>query len=139
MSSAAARSPVSPAQVLCVDDDPMLRALFVRVLSQEFHVVTAENGAIGLERLAQSGPFAVVIADLAMPGMSGSTFLSEVRHRAPDVVRVMLTGCATVGAAEAVKTGQVFRFINKPCAPRELLQVVRDSVDHHQILSRKTA
>ena len=69
-----------------------------------------------------------------LPGMSGSTFLAEVRSRAPQVTRVMLTGCSQVaGAAEAVKTGQVFRYITKPCSPEELLEAVRDAVAQHQV------
>ena len=108
--------------------------IFVLRLSPEFRVIIAENGAAGLAQLEQSGPFAVVIADLMLPGMSGSTFLAEVRSRAPHVTRVMLTGCSQVaGAAETVKTGQVFRYITKPCSPEELLQAVRDAVAQHQV------
>jgi DNA-binding NtrC family response regulator len=102
--------------------------------------VTAQNGAAGLELLDRRGPFTVVIADLTMPGMSGSTFLAEVRIRAPEVVRVMLTGCShLVGGAEAVKTGQVFRLVPKPCSPQDLLQVVREAVARHRFLSERSA
>jgi DNA-binding NtrC family response regulator len=121
--------------VLFVDDDAVLVRLLAQSLSTEFRVVTAHDGATGLRILEQAGPFAVVIADLKMPGMSGSTFLVEVRSRAPEIVRVLLTGCShVVGAAEAVKTGQVFRFLTKPYSTEDLLQVVRDAVAQHRLL-----
>src|SRR5205085_7656633 len=105
-----------------------------------FEVVTAPSGPEGLEQIEHAGPFAVVIADLTMPGMSGSVFLSEVRLRAPATVRIMLTGCAqVVGADEAVRQGHVFRFVSKPCTPQALLAVVRLGVDYHRDGSRRAA
>ncbi len=112
----------SRAAVLCVDDDAVLLRQIARCLSPEFRVVTALDGATGLERLEQAGPFAVVIADLKLPGMSGSTFLAEVKTRAPDAARILITGLTRVaGIDEVVKSGQIFRFITKPCSIDELL------------------
>ncbi len=108
------------AAVLCVDDEVTLLDFFTRVLSPEFRVVLAHDGATALELLGGCGPFAVVVSDLSMPGMSGSTFLAEVRSRDPQTVRVMLSGCDHVGGAtEVVAT---VSFQNDGTPPGRVLQ-----------------
>ena len=47
---------------------------------------------MGLETLDSHGPFAVVVADMRMPGMNGIEFLSRVKDANADTVRMMLTG-----------------------------------------------
>jgi DNA-binding NtrC family response regulator len=123
------------ARILCVDDEAPIRRFLVRLLTPEFDVVTAKNGAAGLELLERAGPFAVVLSDLSMPGMSGSTFLAEVGIRAPATVRVMISGRPhVVGVAEAVETGHIFRFVSKPCPPARLVEIIREAVAHHGML-----
>lgn len=132
-------SPSDLATILCVDDDPDVLRVMVHALSREFQVVTAGDGAEALKQLDRSGPFAVVVADLNMPGMSGSTFLAEVRERAPETVRVMVTGCThVVGAPQVTTDGTIFRFITKPFLPPELLEAVREGVRQHRILRDET-
>lgn len=61
-------------RVLVVDDEPMVRALIARQLSQRgFVAETAPDGATALARLADAGGAAVdlLVTDHAMPGMSG--------------------------------------------------------------------
>jgi DNA-binding NtrC family response regulator len=129
------KAPEDPPAVLCVDDESVVLKLFARVLSPEFRVEVASDGRSGLELLETSGPFAVVIADLSMPGTSGSTFLAEVRHRTPKTIRVLITGCGHVGgAAESVAAGHVHYFLTKPCSQEELLRVVRDGAAQHRRL-----
>jgi response regulator RpfG family c-di-GMP phosphodiesterase len=77
--------------------------------------------------LEQVGPFAVVVADMRMPGMDGITFLSRVREASPDTVRIMLTGNADMQTAiDAVNQGNIFRFLTKPC-PYEVMGVALEA------------
>lgn len=103
-------------RILCVDDEPHLLDGLARNLRFGFDVTVAASGAAGLDLLAQNGPFAVVVSDMQMPGMTGAEFLGRVRVQAPDTVRVLLTGRADLtGAIAAVNEGHVFRFLTKPC------------------------
>ena len=91
-------------KILCVDDDPRILQAFQRQLRKQFHIETAPGGAEGLEAIASSGPFAVIVSDMRMPGMDGIQFLSAVKERAPESVRIMLTGNADQQTAvDAVK------------------------------------
>ena len=78
------------AKILIVDDEPGILAAYSRILRQEFDVDTAEGGEPGLQAVRDHGPYAAVISDMRMPGMSGSQFLARVRQAAPDTVRMLI-------------------------------------------------
>ena len=108
-------------KILFVDDDTNLLAAVERNLRQRFSLVTATGGEAGLAKMDGDGPFAVIVADMQMPGMNGVQLLAEVQKRYPETVRLMLTGNADQHTAvEAVNRGHVFQFLNKPC-PMEML------------------
>lgn len=119
--------------ILGVEDDPAVRALLVRALSQSFEVAAAPDGAAGLVLIERSGPFTVVIADLVLPRMSGSTFLAEVRARAPRSVRILLSGSPRIGGMDhVVQEGLIYRFLAKPFTTSAILQVVEEAVEQYQ-------
>lgn len=65
--------------VMVVDDNEDVRNSVRRVLEGDGHsVVEAENGRIGLERLAEATPD-LIILDLMMPEMDGFDFLARLR------------------------------------------------------------
>lgn len=124
------------ASILFVDDEESLLYALVRTLRGKFDVDVALGGAAGLEAIEQRGPFAVVVADMRMPGMDGIEFLTQVRQRAPDTVRVMLTGNADQDTAvRAVNEGHIFRFANKPCPPDVLIPLLQSALRQHQLIT----
>jgi response regulator RpfG family c-di-GMP phosphodiesterase len=113
----AAQAPLSE-RILIVDDDQALLDSLRRSHRKEHDLHTALGGPEGLRAIETQGPFAVVVSDYQMPGMNGIEFLGKARERAPDTVRVMLTGNADLQSAiDAVNQGHVFRFLTKPCPP----------------------
>ena len=76
-----------PGHVLIVEDDADTRELLRRVVVKEGWVVAeAENGLVGLERLAESQPDAILL-DLMMPELNGFDFLARLRET-PDWRRI---------------------------------------------------
>jgi len=122
-------------KILLVDDDQNILSGYRRSLRNEFRVETAEGGEAGLQALRATGPFAVVVSDLRMPGMDGNQFLREVRANFPDTVRMMLTGQADLQAAsEAVNEGNIFRFLFKPCPQEVLTKALGDGIRQYRLV-----
>ncbi len=106
---------MSASRILFVDDDPNILSAYQRNLRKRFPISTALNAEQGLELLQSEGPFAVIVADMQMPGTNGIQFLRKAREKAPDSVRLMLTGNADQKTAmDAVNEGHVFSILNKP-------------------------
>ncbi|MGE4442228.1 MAG: response regulator [Desulfomicrobium sp.] len=120
-------------KILIVDDDPHILEGLRTVLCTSFHLRTALGPDKGLQVLRSSGPYAVVIADLKMPGMNGIEFLTRVREISQRTVRIMLTGYADVDTAiAAVNTGEVFRFHTKPCPTDVIRKTLSDALSRYR-------
>jgi two-component system probable response regulator PhcQ len=116
------------ALVLFVDDEPAILEGFRDGFRREaYEVVTATSAASALELLA-ARKVDVVVSDECMPRISGSEFLTLVRERHPQVVRIMLTGEASLSAATRAINDGLYRFLSKPVELDELRRVVRDAL-----------
>jgi response regulator RpfG family c-di-GMP phosphodiesterase len=123
-------------KILCVDDDANVLAGFQRNLRRRFSVDTAVNGQESLNIVQRQGPYAVVVADMHMPGMNGIALLSKIREIAPQTVRIMLIGNADQQVAvEAVNKGHIFRFLNKPCTPETLALALEAGLEQHRLIT----
>lgn len=129
----------STANVLLVDDeDKALKALKCN-LRDSFSVSTITAPCEALDRIQRGARFAVVVSDFKMPDMDGITFLSKVRDLSPDTVRILLTGQAnTEMATRAVNQGQIFRFLQKPCALKDLTSALEAGIQlHYQTVAER--
>ena len=121
-------------QILLVDDEPNVLHALQRQLRGRYTVHTAESGEAALRLCREAGPFAVIVSDMRMPGMNGVELLATVKALYPDTVRLMLTGNADQETAiEAVNSGQIFRFLTKPCPPALLLTSLALAVRQHRL------
>lgn len=123
-------------KILFVDDEPNVLEAYQRNLRKRFVIETATSGELGLGLISQRGPYAVVVADMQMPAMNGVEFLIQAQRRAPDSVRLMLTGNADQQTAvEAVNQGHVYQFLNKPCPPDLLAQALDGAIRQYQLIT----
>jgi PAS domain S-box-containing protein len=123
-------------KILLVDDEQSVLDAFSRQLRKKYNMETAASGSEGLKKIADSGPFAVIIADMRMPVMDGITFLREVRQATPESVRMMLTGNPDQQTAiEAIKHGAIFRFLAKPCSPENLEEALDAGLAQYRLIA----
>jgi response regulator RpfG family c-di-GMP phosphodiesterase len=121
--------------ILCVDDDPRIRLACQRLLGERFAVEVAASGREGLALMESHGPFAVIVADFRMPLMDGIQFLARAKERAPDSVRLMLTGNADLHTAvQAVNEASIFRLLTKPCPAIVLINAVNAAVQQYRLI-----
>ena len=123
-------------RILCVDDEPNLLQALERQFRKQFDIHTAVGPVLGLQAIAEKGPFAVVVSDLRMPVMDGIAFLTRVRAVSPDTVRVMLSGQADFDAAiGAVNQGNIFQFLTKPCPFDTLTRALNSALEQHRLIT----
>jgi len=120
--------------VLLVDDEINVLNSFRRNLRNQVNIDLANGPHEALEKMS-SCSYAVVISDMQMPEMNGLELLQIVRERYPDTVRMMFTGNADQKTAvDAVNLGDVYRFINKPCSPQDLLVYIESALRQHELI-----
>jgi DNA-binding NtrC family response regulator len=124
-------------KLLLVDDEPNLTSALVRSLDRtQFDIFTADSAQQGLMILA-GNDIDVVVSDERMPGMTGSQFLSEVRKKWPNTIRMILSGQADLEAAvRAINEGEVYRFLLKPCHPKELQMTILQGLQHKKLVAQ---
>ena len=120
-------------RIMFVDDDEEILASYRRVYARRFDLVTMRDAQTALEALDREGPFAVVVADLLMPGMDGLEFLDLVREKSPDTVRVLLTAFSEPSRGDqAQQDGLAWEVLTKPCLPNELARVMDLALDRYR-------
>jgi len=114
--------------VLFVDDEPHVTANFLIMFRKApFKVLIANSGREALETLERY-VVDVIVSDEQMPDMPGSVLLSKVRLSHPEIVRIILTGEASLDAAiEAINGAGIFRFLRKPCSVDELTACLKEA------------
>jgi signal transduction histidine kinase len=76
----------------------------------------------------------VIITDQRMPQMTGVQLLEKSLETHPDIVRILLTGYTDIESIiEAVNSGQIYRYINKPWDPVDLVSTVDRAVEKYML------
>jgi CheY-like chemotaxis protein len=115
-------------KVLVVDDDPVVRKSFDRVLtSKGYAVITAENGEEALRKLNEE-KYDLVYTDIRMPGISGLEVAEQIKARKPWTPVVIITGYGTDAAEARAKAAGVSSFVHKPLSPAMIEDSARDAL-----------
>jgi two-component system phosphate regulon sensor histidine kinase PhoR len=125
---------IKGAKILIVDDEQPIRMACVKILSEEGALVqAAEDGLAGLEK-ARASDFDLTLVDLKMPQMDGMELLAHLTQLAPDMIKIVITGYATLETAiEAVQKG-AYDYIPKPFTPGELRTRVKRGLERRCLL-----
>ncbi|MBI3548246.1 MAG: response regulator [Elusimicrobia bacterium] len=103
-------------RLLIIDDDANLcRLLSENFTDLKYEVVTANNGAEGLETARTSPPDAVIL-DIDMPGLNGYEVCARLRAK-PETKKVpilMLTGTTNLSSAMKGLAAGANDFLTKP-------------------------
>ena len=84
--------PDTKANVLVVDDEPLVRTAMSLVLAEiGYRVHSADDGFSALREIRQEMPD-ILLTDLNMPGMSGFELLSVLHRRFPAVHKIAMSG-----------------------------------------------
>ena len=118
-------------RILIVDDQPFVLGVLEEILSRGPYDVTTAESADEALKILKHETVDVIISDEVMPGMAGSEFLSIVRKQHPEIVRIILTGHASLDSAiRAINEAEIYRLLTKPVASEDLHEAVRDALEH---------
>lgn len=110
------------ATVMVLDDDDRVRQVAVEILREAgCRVVEAGDGAAALDALEHEPDVALVVTDIAMPGMNGIEFAERAAQAHPHVAILFVTGHGDAAQIPGVAED---RLIRKPYARRVLLHHV---------------
>lgn len=112
--------------ILVVDDDSAVREVTTSMLRDlGYVVVEAGSGRAALDVLEADASIDLLLADYAMPGMSGVDTAREARVIRPDLPIVFITGYADLSALRDV--GEE-RIVQKPFRDDELSRKVQSAL-----------
>ncbi|HET7584351.1 MAG TPA: HD domain-containing phosphohydrolase [Gemmatimonadaceae bacterium] len=118
-------APTPAARLLLVDDEETIRLALCKFLrSRGYQVETAGSGADALEILRTAGPFALILCDVRMPGMSGTEVVPQALQLDRDLAILMLTAVNDAPTAtEALGLGAL-DYLMKPIELPDLEEAV---------------
>jgi len=136
-------------RILIVDDDAIVAESIGAFLTREGFEVTVVNEAEAALRELDDAvhghahrpaePYAVMITDMRLPGMSGLDLLRKARERDPALMVIAITGFGTIeDAVTTVKYGAV-DFLTKPLIDDELRLSVDKAIQHHALRAENSA
>lgn len=124
-----------PHTILLVDDDRDLLPSMVMLLEElsDFQIVTAENGADGLERVIAEQPDCVVV-DVRMPELNGYQFVQALRGdpATADIPLIILSALAQERDQWIGLAAGVDRYLTKPVSGEDLIAAIAEVTQRSQ-------
>jgi diguanylate cyclase (GGDEF)-like protein/PAS domain S-box-containing protein len=125
--------------ILVLEDNPgdvgLLKAALTEEKSFPYQLDTSTRLSDGLRRLAQE-PFDAVVLDLYLPDSSGLETLNQVRHAAPKLPIIVLTGVDSQEAAvEALRDGAEDYILKDDLDGVVLTRSIRYALERHKLLT----
>jgi adenylate cyclase len=115
-------------KILVVDDEEGVRISLKKVLQRDgYDIMLAENGMEAVDIVRNHiNEIETVICDFKMPGLDGLETLTEINKLNPEIIKIILTGYATLDRAiESVNSG-IDGFLTKPFDNKELRLKIRE-------------
>lgn len=102
-------------KILYVDDEEINLHLLQINLSKDYSVLTASNGAEGLETLKTNQDIKLVASDMKMPIMDGMEFVKNAKQICPNLPFFLLTGFdISPQINEAINSQLIHAHLKKP-------------------------
>ncbi|MEN9315380.1 MAG: DNA-binding response regulator [Pseudomonadota bacterium] len=125
--------PTHGKHLLLVDDDPKLRELLRRYLTENQFEISEAQDAVAMNRLLQRHAFDLIVLDLMLPGEDGLSIVRRLRGARDATPVIMLTAKGDdVDRILGLEMG-ADDYLAKPFNPRELLARI------HAVLRRQPA
>ena len=111
-------------QILVLDDEPSIRWVMDRTLSQAGYISHLAGDAPEAKQLLKNHSIRLAFVDINLPGQDGLSFTREILKKYPSLLTIVMTGESTMyNTVEAMKSG-VFDYLPKPFNIEEIEELV---------------
>lgn len=130
-------------KTLIVDDEAELRKSVTSILKNtqldiQFDIEEATNGKEALEKV-KAGDYDLILMDVRMPEMDGLQALQQIKEHDPSTFVVIMTAHSNLNdAILAIKEG-AYDYLEKPVSPEKLTDIVKKSLEAHEMVSSLAA
>jgi len=116
------------ARILIVDDDDSILETLGEILQEKgYNTDTAKSGAEAIEK-SKTNFYNMALLDIKLPDMEGTKLLIKMKETRPKMIKIMITGYASLqNAIEALNLG-ADAYIMKPLNPENLLKVIAEKL-----------
>ena len=129
----------APETILVIEDETIMREACRDILSEQgYRVLTAADGAAGIE-LAKADPPDLALVDIRMPGIEGLEVLRLIGEADPSIIKIVITGYATIEYAVASMRNGAYDFLPKPFTPEELRLIVSRGLERRRLIAEREA
>jgi DNA-binding NtrC family response regulator len=120
----------TPAKILIVDDEEVVRLSYTRVLAgTNCQVKTAWTWG-QVAQAMRDEEFDIVLLDLRMPDMDGLTVLKALKQRWPESEVIIITGYPTLESAKEAVTLGAYDYLMKPVGPEQVIEAANAAMLH---------
>lgn len=128
---------LSPANLLVIDDNKMVRDIVSEMLTPKGHRVTqAEDGVQALKLLQEKEKFDLVLVNLSLPNLSGWEVIERIKEKHPGVKVALLTGWSAQIDFDRARERGVDFLIPKPFKAEDLVTIVEQIIKEKEMVKQ---
>jgi DNA-binding NtrC family response regulator len=119
-------------RILVVDDDKYILKTFKAILElRGYRVHVAESGKEALEMFGNNF-YNLALLDIKLPDMEGTELLAKMHAIKPQIMKIMVTGYASLDNAILSLNSGADAYIMKPVMPEKLIEVIEDKLSEQE-------
>ncbi len=115
-------------KILVIDDEPSIRALIKKILSNEaYSIIEAENGVEGVDIVNVDPEIKLVITDLIMPEKEGIETILELKQIRPQIKIIAISGGGKGNSQDYLSLAENIGAdvtLSKPFIKKDLLDAI---------------
>jgi len=123
------------ASVLIVEDEELMRRILRQLLEGEGYRVFSADSAEAAVEIFASNEIALTLTDIKMGGRDGLALLDQIKSLDAKAVVIIMTAYSSVDTAVAALRKGAYDYITKPFVNEDLLQTVRNAVEHRRLFN----
>ncbi|MDE7159448.1 MAG: PglZ domain-containing protein [Muribaculaceae bacterium] len=126
-------------KILWADDEiDLLKPHIMFLKAKGYDVTTVSNGSDALDALDRE-PFAMILLDENMPGLSGLETLNRIKLKHPEVPVIMITKSEEENIMDQAIGNKIADYLIKPVNPNQIILSLKKNLHSGQIVAEQTS